>query len=42
MIVKVSVIIIDGTCCKQSVGMLVWLGRNVLRCPLGIPFCGRQ
>ena len=42
MIVKVSVIIIDGACWKQSVGMLVWRGRNVLRCPLGIPFCGRQ
>ena len=41
-IIKVSVVIIDSVCWVQNVGMLVWVGRNVLGCPLGIPFCGRQ
>ena len=42
MIIKVSVVIIDGVRWKQNVGMLVWLGRNEIGCPLGIRFCGRQ
>ena len=42
MIIKVSVVIIDGVRWGQNRGMLVWLGKNVLGCPLGIQFCGRQ
>ena len=42
MIIKVSVVIIDGVCWRQNRGMLVWLGENILGCPLGIQFCGRQ
>ena len=41
-IIKVSFVIIDSVCWEQNVGMLVWFGRNVLGCPLGIPFFGRQ
>ena len=40
MIIKVSVIIIDSVRWEQK--MLVWLGGNVLGCPLGIQFCSRQ
>ena len=45
MIIKVSVVIIDGVLWEQNMlgaGMLVWLGGNKLGCPLGIWFCGRQ
>ena len=42
MIIKVSVTIVDGVRWEQSVGMLVWLGENVLGWPLRIRFCGRQ
>ena len=42
MIIRLSVVIIDGVRWEQKVGMLVWFGGNVLRCPLGIRFCGRQ
>ena len=45
MIIKVSVVIIDGVLWEQNMlgaGMLVWLGGNKLECPLGIWFCGRQ
>ena len=42
MIFKVSVVIIDGICWEQNVEMWVWLGSNVLGCPLRIQFCGRQ
>ena len=42
MIIKVSVVIIDGVRWEQNGGMLLWLGGNVLGCPLGIRFCGRQ
>ena len=36
MIIKVSDVIIDGVCWEQDVRMLVWLGGNVLGCPLRI------
>ena len=39
MIIKVLVIIIDSVRWEQNVAMLVWLGENVLGCPLGIQFC---
>ena len=45
MIIKVSVIIIDGVLWEQNMlgaGRLVWLGGNKLGSPLGIWFCGRQ
>ena len=42
MIIKVSVVIIDGVRLEQNVGMLVWLGGNVIGCPLGIRFYGKQ
>ena len=42
MIIKVSVVIIDGVLWEQNEGMLVWLGGNVLGCLLGIQFCRRQ
>ena len=42
IIIKVSVVIIDGVRWEQNVGMLVWLGRNVIGCRLGIRFCVRQ
>ena len=42
MIIKVSVVIINGVRWGRNRGMLVWLGENVLGCPLGIQFCGRQ
>ena len=42
IIIKVPVVIIDGARWEQNGGMLVWLGGNVLGCPLGIRFCGRQ
>ena len=34
MIIKVSVVIIDGVRWEQNGGMLIWLGGNVLGCPL--------
>ena len=34
--------VIDGVRWEQNGGMLVWLGGNVLGCPLEIRFCGRQ
>ena len=34
MIIRVSVVIVDGVRWKQNVGMLVWFGGNVLRCPV--------
>ena len=42
IIIKVHVVIIDGVHWEQNRGILVWLGGNVLGCPLGIRFCGRQ
>ena len=42
LITKVSVAIINGTHWEQNLEMLVWLGKNVLRCPYGILLCGRQ
>ena len=42
MVIKVSAVTIDGVRCKQTVGMLVWLGGNVLGGCLGIWFCDRQ
>ena len=30
LVIKVSAVTIDGVRCKQNVGMLVWLGGNVL------------
>ena len=42
MIIKVSVVIIDGVHWEHNVEVLVWLAGNVLGCPLGIRFCGRQ
>ena len=41
MIIKVVVVIIDGAHWEQNIAMLVWLGENVLGCPLGIQFCRR-
>ena len=34
--------VIDGVRWEQNGGMLVWLGGNVLGCPLGIRFCGNS
>ena len=42
MIIKVSVLIVDGVCWEQNGGMLVWLCGNVPACSLGIRFFGRQ
>ena len=42
MITKVSVVIINSGRWKQSVEMLIWLGGNVLGCPLGVLICGTQ
>ena len=36
------VVIIDGVRWEQNGGMLVWLGGNILGCPLGIWFCGNS
>ena len=38
MIIKVSVVTIDSVRWEQNVGMLLWLGGNVLGYPLGIQF----
>ena len=38
IIIKVPVVIIDGVRWEQKGGMLVWLGGNVLGCPLGFGF----
>ena len=42
MIIKVSVFIIDDVRWEQNVGILVWLGENVIGCLLGIWFCVKQ
>ena len=42
MVIKVSVLIVDGVCWEQNGGMLVWLCGNVPACSLGIRFFGRQ
>ena len=42
MVIKVSVVTIDGARYQQNVGMLVWLGGNVLGRSLGTRYCGRQ
>ena len=42
MTINVSVIIIDSVGWEQNIRMLVWLGENVLECPLRIRFCGSQ
>ena len=39
MIIKVSIVTIDSVRWEQNVGMLLWLGGNVLGYPLGIQFC---
>ena len=42
MILEVLLVFVGGVYCEQNEGMLVWLGRNVLRCLLRIRFSGRQ